>query len=118
MLKYMLTKKADKDAIETLKFDFCNKFTQTIPKRTAFIQSLKLKSDSEFESACLNELKTQQGINEWFDPIDPIPSISSQEICDIHKKLFTSLKSKSITSLAEYVSFSYLVTLDLYLNAN
>ena len=45
-------------------------------------------------------------------------SISQQEICDIHKKLFASLRAKGITSMAEYVSFSYLVTLDLYLNAN
>lgn len=72
----MLTKKGDKDAIETLKFDFCSKFAQTLPKRTSFIQLLKSKNDNEFESACLNELKTQNGLNEWFDPIDPMVSIS------------------------------------------
>lgn len=57
-------------------------------------------------------------MNVWFDPIDPMVSISQQEICDLHKKLFASLQSKGITSLAEYVSFSYLISLDLYLNAN
>ena len=79
---------------------------------------MKSKNDAEFDQTCLNELRTQSGINEWFDPIDPMVSISQQEICDIHKKLFASLRAKGITSMAEYVSFSYLVTLDLYLNAN
>jgi hypothetical protein len=41
----MLSKKSDKDAIETLKFDFCSKFAQTFPKRTALIQLLKSKSE-------------------------------------------------------------------------
>jgi len=72
----MLTKKGDKDAIETLKFDFCSKFAYTLPKRTAFIKLLKSKNDAEFDSACLNELRTQSGMNEWFDPIDPMVSIS------------------------------------------
>jgi hypothetical protein len=58
-----------------------------------------------------------QGLNVWYDPIDPLTSISSQEICDLHKKLFDSLQQKGIHSLAEFVSFSYLITLDLYLNA-
>jgi hypothetical protein len=57
------------------------------------------------------------GLNVWFDPIDPLTSIASQEICDLHKKLFASLAAKGINSLAEYSSFSYLITLDLYLNA-
>jgi len=47
-----------------------------LPKRTAFIKLLKSKNDAEFDSACLNELRTQSGMNEWFDPIDPMVSIS------------------------------------------
>jgi hypothetical protein len=34
----------------------------------------------------------QSGINEWFDPIDPMQAISQHEICQVHKKLFASLK--------------------------
>jgi len=36
----------------------------------------------------------------------------------LHFKLFTSLRSKQRTSLSEYVSFSYLASLDLFLNAH
>ena len=45
-------------------------------------------------------------------------SISQNEICDLHGKLFESLKDKGITSLSEFISFSYLITLDLFLSAN
>jgi hypothetical protein len=45
-------------------------------------------------------------------------AISQHEICQVHKKLFSSLKQRGVTSLAEYVSYSYLTILDLYLNAN
>jgi len=62
-------------------------------------------------------MNDMSGLNVWFDPIDPLTSISQQEICDLHWKLFESMKNKGITSLAEYASFSYIISLDLYLNA-
>ena len=85
--------------------------------RTLFIDELRNLNGAQFTDKCMNLLNTMSGINVWFDPIDPLPSISSQEICDLHQKLFDSLKKKGVNSLAEFVSFSYLITLDLYLNA-
>lgn len=74
-------------------------------------------SSADFDNLCEEYLSSTDGINIWFDPIDPLTSISQTEICDLHSILFESLESHGITSLAEYVSFSYLVSLDLYLNA-
>lgn len=37
------------DDIETLKLDFCNKYSITLPKRTAFITTLKDTSASDFD---------------------------------------------------------------------
>ncbi|TNV73568.1 hypothetical protein FGO68_gene9779 [Halteria grandinella] len=119
ILKYMISKRSNPDNIETLKIDFCSKYTDSLPKRTDFVKTLKVKAnDEDFDNVCIDQLQTQSGLNYWFDPIDPMVSISQQEICDLHKKLFNSLQKKGVTSLAEYVSFSYLITLDLYLNAN
>jgi len=119
ILKYMISKRSNPDNIETLKIDFCSKYTESLPKRTDFVKTLKGKAnDEDFDNTCIDLLQTQSGLNYWFDPIDPMVSISQQEISDLHKKLFNSLQKKGVTSLAEYVSFSYLVTLDLYLNAN
>ncbi|CDW72095.1 UNKNOWN [Stylonychia lemnae] len=91
-----------------------------LPKRTQFVTELKhsIQEQKDFDSTCSNLLQNTQGLNSWFDPIDPMVSISQQEVCEIHKKLFNQLASIGISSLAEYVSFSYLVILDLYLNAN
>ena len=95
-----MTPKKDKpDSLENLKSDFCDKYLDTIPKRTAFVTVLKNKlqeSPSEYDAACSNYLKTTSGMNVWFDPVDPMVSISEQEICDIHKKLFNSLTLKGI----------------------
>lgn len=44
-------------------------------------------------------------------------SITQREICDLHFKLFAQLQDKQRTSLAEYVSFSYIASLNLYLKA-
>lgn len=74
---------------------------------------------TDFNNVCLDYLKTYSTqLNYWFDPIDPITSISQQEICDLHSTLFAALRSEGIYSLAEYTAFSYLTGLDLYLNAN
>lgn len=98
--------------------DYCTKYQQALPKRSEFVQYLWNKEGSSFSSECLNFLQTSQNLNEWFDPIDPMISISQQEVCDLHAKLFASLRQKGVTSLAEYISFSYLITLDMYINAN
>lgn len=74
-----------------------------------------------FNTTCFaiqNDTSVKGIVNAWFDPIDPLASISPQEICDLHFQLFTSLKEKSRSSLSEYVSFSYLASLDLFVNAN
>lgn len=76
-------------------------------------------SSDDFTTTCLDYLKTYSSqLNYWFDPIDPITSISQQEICDLHSTLFSALRAEGIYSLAEYTAFSYLTGLDLYLNAN
>jgi len=57
-------------------------------------------------------------MNTWFDPIDPLSSITKKEICDLHFKMFSSLRNEQRTSLAEYVILSYIGSLDLFLNAH
>ena len=71
-----------------------------------------------FQSKCFDLLGEDERLNIWFDPIDPLASITQKEICDLHWRLFDSLRKKQRTSLAEYVSFSYLASLDLFLNAH
>lgn len=117
----MAPKKDKSSSLENLKADYCDKYLDTLPKRTDFVTTIRAKlqeSPNEYDASCTTFLRSTSGLNTWFDPIDPMVSISEQEICDIHKKLFSSLTLKGITSLAEFVSFSYLITLDLYLNAN
>ena len=99
--------------------DFCADYMDTIPKRTQFVQGINgFEDPNEFQDACFAALKDQPKLNTWFDPIDPLSSITQKEICDLHYKLFQSLREKQRTSLAEYVSFSYLASLDLFLNAH
>ena len=73
---------------------------------------------SLFEKTCFDQLAAMPILNTWFDPIDPLSSITQKEICDLHFKLFESLRAKQRTSLAEYVSFSYLASINLFLNAH
>lgn len=68
-----------------------------------------------FDTFCLTELINYNNI--WYDPIDPLVSISQNEICDLNWKLFEALRERGRTSLAEYTNFSILAGLDLYLNA-
>jgi ferredoxin len=89
-----------------------------LPKWTQFVTTIKNTPEDDFNRTCLNQLQSTAGLNEWFSPIDPMISISQQEICDLHSRLFASLRQKGIQTVAEYVSFSYIVTLDLFLNAN
>lgn len=97
---------------------FCEKSGEVLPKRTEFVKAISSIEDStEFTAACFKLLEETPTLNVWFDPIDPIASVTQQEICDLHFKLFDSLREKQRTSIAEFVSFSYLASLDLFLNA-
>jgi len=98
--------------------NFCESYPEILPKRTAFIQTISPVDDpNEFTTACFEHLEATPTLNTWFDPIDAIASITQQEVCDLHYKLFESLREKQRTSIAEFVSFSYLASLDLFLNA-
>jgi len=44
---------------------------------------------SDFNFSCETLLKNQP--NPWYDPIDHTTNISVSELCDLHKKLFSSL---------------------------
>ena len=113
----MYPKADNSDDLTTLTYDFCNNYQTAIPLRTYFVAQLMSTDSDSFNTTCLDLLSTTASINEWFSPIDPLVAISENEICDIHDKLFSALSTKGITSLAEYVSFSYLITLDLYFTA-
>jgi len=89
-----------------------------MPERTAFVKEIYLNDNADsFNTVCTDQLAAHVKLNSWFDPIDPLSSITQREICDLHFKLYTSLREKQRTSIAEYVSFSYLASLDLFLNA-
>lgn len=55
-LKYMLSKKANMDNIETLKIDYCSKYAESLPKRTDFVKTLRGKLDDNFDNACMEQL--------------------------------------------------------------
>jgi hypothetical protein len=98
--------------------NFCENHALVLPKRTEFIKEVSHIEDAEeFTTACFNHLDDTPTLNTWFDPIDAIASVTQQEVCDLHFKLFESLREKQRTSTAEFVSFSYLASLDLFLNA-
>ena len=99
--------------------DFCVNYADVLPQRTTFVKAIADVDEPEaFEEACFAQLALQPTLNTWFDPIDPLSSITQKEICDLHYKLFASLRAKQRTSLSEYTSFSYLASLDLFLNAH
>ena len=99
--------------------NFCDTFGDVMPRRTKFVSAINgIEDETEFQDACFNQLGQDPKLNTWFDPIDPLSSITQKEICDLHYKLFKMLRDKQRTSLAEYVSFSYIASLDLFLNAH
>ena len=109
---------ADANAFTAYVDDFCENYIDVIPERTAFVKVIRdIEGTEAFATACTDHLNAHTKLNTWFDPIDPLSSITQREICDLHYKLFASLKEKQRSSLAEYVSFSYLASLDLFLNA-
>jgi len=110
-------KQAQED-MDTYVEDFCTNYSPVLPMRTDFVKTIYNVEDKDaFTKACIDKLSATPTLNTWFDPIDPLSSITSQEICDLNYKLFTTLKEKQRTSLSEFVSFSYLASLDLFLNA-
>ena len=114
-------KTAATDAFDAYVDDFCDQYDDVLPRRTAFVKSLNGIDDADaFSTQCAAYLQDEKNVllNSWFDPIDPLSSITQKEICDLHFKLFESLRLKQRTSLSEYVSFSYLASLDLFLNAH
>lgn len=99
--------------------DFCQSYETVVPLRTEFVKALNgIENEQEFQDACFAQLAEHPSLNSWFDPIDPLSSITQKEICDLNFKLFKSLREKQRTSLAEFVSFSYLASLNLFLNAH
>mmetsp|Transcript_33375 Transcript_33375/g.32431 ORF Transcript_33375/g.32431 Transcript_33375/m.32431 type:complete len:178 (+) Transcript_33375:210-743(+) len=117
LLVYLLKVKDNPTSLNQYITDYCNTYKADLPVRNVFVESLKGLKKETFNDQCLNLLNTLEGINVWYAPIDPLPSISAQEICDLHFNLFSNLHKKGINSVAEFTSFSYLIILDLYLNA-
>lgn len=75
--------------------DFCETYDEVLPKRTGFVRAINgIEDPKEFQDACFKELSETPNLNKWFDPIDPLSSITQKEICDLHFKLFASLKAK------------------------
>ena len=98
--------------------DFCKTYADVLPLRTEFVSEIYQIDDKQaFDKACLNSISTKTFLNTWYTPIDPQSSITPTEICELNYKLFTTLRQKQRSSLSEYVSFSYLASLDLFLNA-
>lgn len=91
MVRYMQGVKDDKESLETFKTSFCDKYLQAFPTRTDFVKNIKSLSADTFDFECQNKLTDDPLINVWFNPIDPMVSISQQQVCDLHKKLFASL---------------------------
>ena len=99
--------------------DYCDNYETVTPGRTQFVKEINgVEDPAAFQEACFKQLAEHEKLNTWFDPIDPLSSITQKEICDLHHKLFKSLRGKQRTSLAEYVSFSYLASIDLFINAH
>ena len=118
-MKKMDQNEASKTAFVGYVADFCDTYETILPKRTNFVKKIKdIEDPAEFQTACLSSLAENPELNSWFDPIDPLSSITQKEVCDLHQKLFESLRSKQRSSAAEYISFSYIASLDLFLNAH
>lgn len=76
MVRYMHGVRNDKDKMETFKSSYCDKFRDALPSRTAFIKKIRPLEGAEYDLECANELQQNPQINVWFDPIDPMVSIS------------------------------------------
>lgn len=92
LLVYLTQNQQNQTILDAYVNDFCTTYQTNLPMRTSFVTQLKAFSASDYNDGCMNLLSEMQGLNVWYDPIDPLTSISSQEICDLHKKLFDSLQ--------------------------
>jgi hypothetical protein len=113
-MKYAMDYNEDEDALTSLINDYCDTYYTNTGDRTNFILFLEDLDSDTFIDECETYINDGQIANLWYDPIDPLTTITTSEICDLHEKLFESLRSKGLDSLAEEVSFSYLTSLDLY----
>ena len=73
-------------------------------KRSDFVKTIKDFQGISFMNKCQASLNSNfKKSNEWFDPISPLASISSTEICSLHQKLFTSLSKRNIASISDLI---------------
>ena len=63
---------------DTFVSDFCDTYVDVLPMRTEFVKAIYEVDDKEaFGTACINQLSSQPALNTWYDPIDPLSSITS-----------------------------------------
>jgi len=56
---------------------FCTDYESMMPQRTTFVRALsQIKDANDFQDACFAQLAEQPTLNIWFDPIDPLSSIT------------------------------------------
>ena len=57
--------------------DFCNTHEDVMPQRTQFVKEINgVEDPADFQDACFKQLAEQPTLNTWFDPIDPLSSIT------------------------------------------
>lgn len=62
---------------DTYVSDFCEGYTEVLPQRKLFVEKLSNIEDyEEFQTACFTQLAAQPTLNKWYDPIDPLSSIT------------------------------------------
>lgn len=77
MIKYLTPIASDVNSMSLYINDYCSNYQTALTQRTAFVQTMMATDATEFNSVCLDYLKTYSTqLNYWFDPIDPITSIS------------------------------------------
>jgi hypothetical protein len=77
MIKYLTPISNDVSTMSLYIQDYCNNYQTALTQRTAFVQTMMATDSTEFNTVCLDYLKTYSTqLNYWFDPIDPITSIS------------------------------------------
>lgn len=57
--------------------DFCDTYTDVLPSRTGFVRAINgIEDPAEFQDECFKQLAETPKLNTWFDPIDPLSSIT------------------------------------------
>jgi hypothetical protein len=88
LLRYLVPYADDEDTLDTYIESYCENYLDDLPSRTEFVEALKDVDEDDFYNTCEEYLSSSESINIWFDPIDPLTSISQTEICDLHYILF------------------------------